>query len=260
MAASPHEDRQPAHLDLPDGQGIDFEIRSSDKARSLRLKISARDGLTVTAPRGIDRARVMELVASKAQWIADRLTQFDTVRQLIGDAVPARPQAFDLPALAESWRVEYRETRAGTVGARTDQPGRVVVVGAVEDLGACQAALRRWLARRAKETLGPWLAMVAQQTGLRYTDWGVKNQRTRWGSCTRQGCVSLNCKLLFLNRDQVRYVMVHELCHTLELNHSIRYWALLRQFEPKADVLHGSMRDAWTLVPAWAQRGSAMGL
>ena len=87
---------------------------------------------------------------------------------------------------------------------------------------------------------------------------GIKNQRTRWGSCTRQGRVSLNCKLLFLNREQVRYVMGHELCHTLELNHSVRFWALLRQFEPRADALHGSMRDAWTLVPAWARRGAAM--
>lgn len=258
MAARPNEDRMPAHLDLPDGRGIDFEIRASDKTRSLRLKISARDGLTVTAPKGMDRARVTQLVTSKAQWIAERLSQFDSMRHLIGDAVPVRPQAFDLAALAESWRVEYRETRALTVGAHTDQPGRVLVMGAVEDAQACQAALRRWLARRAKESFAPWFAHVAEQTGLRYTDLRVKNQRTRWGSCTRDGCVSLNCKLLFLPRDQVRYVMVHELCHTLELNHSVRYWTLLRQFEPKADALHGAMRDAWTLVPVWAQRGGAM--
>lgn len=247
-----------AHLKLPDGRGIDFEIRSSAKARSLRLKISARDGLVVTAPNGVERGRVMQLVASKADWIAERLSQFDSVRHLISDATPVRPQAFDLPALAESWRVEYRETRSRTVGARTDQPGRIVVMGAVDNVDACQAALRRWLARHAKKAFEPWLANVAQQTGLRYTDLAVKNQRTRWGGCTLQGRLSLNCKLLFLPQEQVRYVMAHELCHTLEHNHSTRFWTHLRQFEPHTDTLHGKMRDAWKLVPAWAQRGSGV--
>jgi hypothetical protein len=84
----------------------------------------------------------------------------------------------------------------------------------------CQAPLRRWLAGHAKVALSTWLANVAQQTGLGYTDLAVKNQRTRWGSCTVHGRMSLNCKLLFLPRELFRYVI------------------------------------AWKLVPAWAQRGS----
>lgn len=247
-----------AHMALPGGRELDFEIRSSAKARSLRLKISAREGLIVTAPHGVERRRVMQLVASKSEWIAERLSHLDTVRHLMEHTTPARPQAIELPALAESWRVEYRATRSRTVGARTDRPGRIVVAGSIDDVVACQAALRRWLARRAKDALLPWTTRVAQQIGLRFADVSVKNQRTRWGSCTLKGRLTLNCKLLFLPREQVRYVMVHELCHTLEHNHSSRFWAHLRMFEPKADALHGKLRDAWKLVPAWAQRGSGL--
>ncbi|MBK5966181.1 hypothetical protein CCR95_19365 [Thiocystis minor] len=245
---------QTASIDLPDGRRLDYEIRPSARAKNLRLKISARDGLVVIAPKGAETGRVMELVKSRADWIGERLSQFDTVRHLIQEAPPVRPQAFDLPALAETWRVEYRKTRARTVGARTDQSGRILVMGGIEDPEACQAALRRWLARHAREAFEPWIANIAQQTGLRYTDLSVKNQRTRWGSCTRQGRVSLNCKLLFLPREQVRYVIIHELCHTLEHNHSQRFWAYLRQFEPSTDALHGQMRDAWKLIPVWVQR------
>ena len=258
MTARPSETSKRAHLDLPDGRGIDYEIRSSAKARSLRLKVSAREGLVVTAPEGIERRRVMQLVASKSAWIAGRLSQFDAVRHLVRHATAVRPQAIELPALAESWRVEYRVTRSRTVGARTDRAGRIVVTGAVDDVVACQAALRRWLARRGKDALVPWITNVAQQTGLRYADVSVKNQRTRWGSCTLRGRVSLNCKLLFLPREQVRYVMVHELCHTLEHNHSGRFWAHLQSVEPRAHALHGMLRDAWKLVPAWAQRGAGL--
>lgn len=245
-----------AQLALPDGRVIDFVIKTSAKARSLRLKLSARDGLVVVAPQTLDRQRLMALVAGKAKWIEERLAGFDAVRHLIGAEPAARPQAFDLPALAQSWRVEYKATRSRSVGAHIDQPGRIVVAGAVDDVGACHAALRRWLARHATNALAPWLTNLAEQTGLRYADLAIKNQRTRWGSCSSTGRISLNCKLLFLPRDLARYVMLHELCHLLEPNHSDRFWMHLRHFEPVADALHGRMRDAWKAVPAWALRGS----
>ena len=124
---------QKAHIDLPDGRQLDYEIRTTVKARSLRLKMTVRDGLTVIAPKGLNKRQVTELVAGKRDWITARLTQFDEVRHLLGEANTARPQAFDLPALAESWRVEYLETKGKTVGARTEQQGRVVVYGAVAD-------------------------------------------------------------------------------------------------------------------------------
>jgi predicted metal-dependent hydrolase len=63
----------------------------------------------------------------------------------------------------------------------------------------------------------------------------------------------LNCKLLFLPRELVRYVMAHELCHLIEPNHSHRFWTHVRALERRADALHGQMRDAWKLVPTWAQ-------
>lgn len=242
-----------AELVLSDGRTIDYLIQTSPKARSLRLKISARDGLVVVAPQNLDRQKLATLVGEKAGWVEERLAGFDAMRHLIGMEPAARPQAFDLPALAESLRVEYKPTRSRTVGARIDQPGRIVVAGAVDDVEACHAALRRWLARHAASVLSPWLAKLAEQADLRFADVLIKNQRTRWGSCSTTGRISLNCKLLFLPRDLVRYVMLHELCHLLEPNHSERFWMHLRHYEPAADSLHGRMRDAWKHVPAWAQ-------
>lgn len=247
-------------VNLPDGRAIDYEIRFSTRARSARLRVGAREGLVVVVPAGLRREKVQQLVSGKADWIAARLAEFDTVRHLIHQPVGARSQAFDLPALAESWRVEYREMRRPTVGATTDQPGRIVVYGAVSDVEACHAALRRWLARHATKALPPWLQRVATQCGPTPTDISIKNQRTRWGSCARSGRISLNCKLLFLPRELVRYVMVHEICHLLEANHSGHFWAYVRGLDSSADAHHGRMRDAWKLVPGWAQRGSGLTL
>ena len=242
----------PGSLELPDGRLIEFEIRYSIRARSARLRLGAREGLVVVVPAGLQRERVNQIVASKRDWIATKLDDIDALRHLIPAVTPARPQAFDLPALAETWRVEYREVRRASVGAKTDQPGRVVVFGAISDVNACHAALRRWLARRAAEALPPWLERIAAQCGLQPAAVAIKNQRTRWGSCASSGRISLNCKLLFLPRELVRYVMVHELCHLVEPNHSHRFWTRVHALDRQADVNHGQMRDAWTRVPAWA--------
>lgn len=241
-----------AKIELPDGRQLDYEIRPSAKARSMRLKMTARDGLTVIAPKGVDERQVVELVNGKRDWIAAKLDQFEEVRHLLAEETPARPEAFDLPALAEPWRVEYQTTKSKTVGARTDRQGRIQVYGAVDDNERCKAALRRWLARRAKEKLTPWLESLSEESGLRFNRVIIKNQRTRWGSCSADGVISLNAKLLFLPPKLVRYVVMHELCHALERNHTSRFWTHLRQFEPQTDLLHGQMRDAWKQVPTWA--------
>lgn len=249
------EQTQTAQLRLPDGRLIDYEIQRSRDARSLRLKLSARAGLIVVAPSGLLSRQLEVLVSDRAAWVAERLANFDAVRHLLSTKTTAQPEAFNLPALGESWLVEYQRTHSRTVGARTDRAGRIVVSGATNQAPACQAALRRWLARHAVAALSPWLAGLAKQTNLQYTELGIKNQRTRWGSCSTTGRISLNCKLLFLNRDQVRYVMVHELCHLVEPSHSERFWMYLRSLEPAVDTLHGGMHDAWKMVPLWAQRG-----
>ena len=247
-------------VDLLDGRALEYEIRVSERARSARLRIGVREGLIVVVPKGLNREKVQQLVSGKVEWISARLAEFDTVRHLIAKSPVARIQSFHLPALGQSWRIEYRETRRSTVGATTDQPGRIVVYGAVSEVGACHAALRRWVARQAAEILPPWLDRVSNQCGPKPAGVSIKNQRTRWGSCARSGRVTLNCKLLFLPRELVRYVMVHEICHLLEPNHSSRFWAHVRKMDRAADTHHGSMRDAWKLVPAWAQRGSKANL
>lgn len=244
----------PAHIRLPDGKEIDYQIRRSDKAKSLRLKITAREGLTVIAPLALSEAEVTELVEAKAPWIESHLTRIEEVKILLGNSIPVRPQAFLLPAVSESWQVEYQKTKGKTVGARTDTQGRVLVYGAIENPEKCKAALRRWLTRRARMAFDPWLKSLSMKTGLKFDRLFIRSQRTRWGSWSGGGIISLNCKLLFIPNELVRYVMLHELCHGIERNHTSRFWTHLRQYEPETDLLHGRIRDAWKMIPPWAQK------
>lgn len=250
MTANLHAPNTRESVVLPDGNRIDFDIHRSSRRRSVGLRVCA-DGLVITAPHRMPTKLIAALVARKARWIAKRLAQFEETRHL--STVPAvRPDAFELAGLNESWQVDYRATDKKSVSARVGKPGHIVLSGAVDDVDACHAALRRWLIRHAKHHLAPWLSRVAQETRLTFCDVAIKNQRSRWGSCTKQGRISLNCKLLFFPPELVRYVLVHELCHTIEHNHSGRFWALVKKFEPDSDASRARVRDAWKWVPSWA--------
>lgn len=81
--------------------------------------------------------------------------------------------------------------------------------------------------RRAKELLPPRLKQLAQEKGFTYNRCIVKNVHTRWGSCSTKGNINLNMHLVQLPNELIDYVLLHELCHTVEMNHSERFWTLL---------------------------------
>lgn len=132
--------------------------------------------------------------------------------------------------------------------------GRLLrVSGAVGDPDACRAALRRWLARKAGGRLESMLAAVARDEGLSFSAVAVRAQRTRWGSCSRRGVISLNRHLLFLPPEVVRYVLLHELCHTVRPDHSRRFWEEVRRREPEVERYRRELRAAGRCVPRWAR-------
>ena len=104
------------------------------------------------------------------------------------------------------------------------------------------------------EALVPWLECLSGETGLRYGRVAIKGQQTRWGSCSARGTISLNQDLLFIPPELVRYIMVHELCHTRHMDHSPKFWTLLESFEPGCRALDARMKHARNLVPLWARR------
>jgi predicted metal-dependent hydrolase len=92
---------------------------------------------------------------------------------------------------------------------------------------------------------------VARELGLGFSRIQIRRQRTRWGSCSATGTISLNVCLMFLEPAVVRYLFVHELCHTRHMNHSSRFWALVEHYEPDYRRLDRELLRGWQAVPAW---------
>ncbi len=89
------------------------------------------------------------------------------------------------------------------------------------------ADMVRQLVKQAKKTLPPRLHELAQQHGFQYNKVTVRNMHTRWGSCSEKGNIGLSIYILTLPQHLQDYVMLHELCHTRQMNHSPKFWALL---------------------------------
>ena len=232
-----------------------YSVRTSARAKYARLTVSPEHGLTVVVPRRFNRARIPELVESRLDWIrrAEERVAADREHLAAMRAAPVLPERIDLGAIRERWSVEYLQGRTARPAVRERPPGVLRVSTAEEDEAAVSDALRRWLTRKARAGLEPWLGQLAAERGLAVTGVSVRGQRTRWASCSAAGRVSLNRSLLFLPPELVRYVLLHELCHRVEMNHSARFWRLLAAQEPRARQLNGELRVAWRLVPIWSQ-------
>jgi hypothetical protein len=106
--------------------------------------------------------------------------------------------------------------------------------------------------REAHAALGPWLARLAAASDLAYKRLQIRRQRTRWGSCSRAGTISLNACLLFQPPEVANYLLIHELAHTQHMNHSRRFWRLVESLEPRWRELDAALTRGWREVPAWA--------
>jgi predicted metal-dependent hydrolase len=239
---------------MKQGESIDYRIRTSARARNVRLQLSARDGLTVVIPLHFNLRRIPAIVERKRAWIETHLRRFADMPATARAPLAALPESIELPALGESWRVEYRPARTRKIGVIQEQPGRITVYGAVDDRSACREVLKRWLCRRAREALVPWLGRLAGEGGFRFGEAAIRGQKTRWASCSSKGMISLSFKLLFLDREEVRCVLLHELCHTQCMNHSPRFWQLLNRHEPGCKAIDRRMRDGGKRVPAWVEQ------
>jgi hypothetical protein len=230
---------------------LDYCLRESRRARRVSLRVTPEHGLEIVVPSGFNPARLPSILEPKRAWIRAALERIAPVRELLGYGAAWRlPSEIHLAALGRTWQVIARASSAGVrLRARGDT---LEVRGRVNDECACRAALARWLLRQAREHLLPRLRELSARTGLRYRRAGIRRQRTRWGSCSRHGTISLNARLLFLDPALVDYVLLHELCHLRELNHSRRFWALVAAHDAGFRAHDRALREGWKRVPRWA--------
>jgi predicted metal-dependent hydrolase len=223
-----------------------WTVRVSGRARRLSVRVYPGGRVEVVVPPGASPAAVQKFIGTHRQWIHRRIEDLSTAAA----TDQSRPASIKLPAIGQHYAVEYEHSGADTARVRVTGENMLVVRGPLLN-GPSAVALRSWLADLAHRQLGNELAKLAAECGFRYARAQIRRQRTRWGSCSASGTISLNVCLLFLRPQVVRYLLVHELCHTRHMNHSAKFWALVERCEPDYRALDQELLRGWQSVPGW---------
>jgi predicted metal-dependent hydrolase len=124
---------------------------------------------------------------------------------------------------------------------RVTRLGHVLLVPAEEV--AARGALERWYRRQARIEIGPRLDAAAAAVGRSYTTLTIRDQRTRWGSCSSTGAMSFNWRLLLAPEAVLEYVVRHEAAHLAVMDHSPRFWAVMGRLMPGYERPRRWLRD-----------------
>jgi hypothetical protein len=234
-------------------------VRESRRTKHIHLRFSIRGGLEVVVPVGFDRAAIPTLLEEKARWIERAEREVEAQRALLDSWPHGRlPEKIELPAVGETWGIDAMSTDACRMSLREHAGHRLAVSGPIAEAARWRSILKRWLADKARAELAPWVEREASAHRLRHGPVTIRWQKTRWGSCSRRAgtakpALSLNAGLLFLPPHLVRYVILHELCHTTRMDHSPAFWKRLERIEPAAGSLRTELRSAWRFVPSWLE-------
>jgi predicted metal-dependent hydrolase len=198
---------------------LEYTVRRSARARSVRVQVEHDGGVTVTLPRRSAAREAAAAVRELRPWIDRRLEELSEARAAVARAPGAVPYMGGLLRLAE---------QPGR--ARAHRRGELLLV---PQTGPAQRpAIERWYRRSARAETLPRLGAACAALDTTYERLTIRGQRTRWGSCSAGGAIAINWRLLIGPPAVLDYVVWHEACHLVVLDHSQRFWDLLGEQLP----------------------------
>lgn len=206
--------------------------RVNPKARYIRVAVNASGEVVLTIPRYATKAEARAFLVSRVDWVREQLA-------LLASRTPEaarRPLRWDdadlLPLRGAETPVRW--SRASLARPQVRLLPEAITVFAPHDTRRelLTRLLKKALINEARLEAEDLLNREAHRLGLRWSELRIGDPRAQWGSCTREGVISLSWRLLLAPPEVFRYVVIHELCHLPHPDHSPRFWALVAQQMP----------------------------
>jgi predicted metal-dependent hydrolase len=216
-------------LALPGGGDVDVIVRRSARARRILLQVGQIDGaVELVLPRGVPLGEALEFAEQKAAWVERRL---DLVlsRVLFVDGAKVPFQGAPL-----------RIRRVDGPGAAVRRTGGELLVPGHED--TLPGRVRRWYRDAARREIIGRASDKAERLGRSRGRITVRDQRTRWGSCSHNGNLNFSWRLILAPESVLDYVVAHEVAHLAEMNHGARFWGHVGRLCAEPDAARAWLR------------------
>ena len=210
---------------------VPYVFKRVPRRRHVHILVNDEGTPEVRAPWRFSRRKAREMLRENADWV---LSALDTVRARLAER-PRLVTGTRLPLLDGSVRLDVRPraqvdmfecARPWRGRAERRGPDLRVATASLGD-GELRALIERWYRREAATWFAGRVEHYAPRLGVRPSRVTIRGQRSRWGSCSGKGTVSLNWRLMMVPSALADYVVVHELCHLRHMNHSPRFWAMV---------------------------------
>lgn len=213
-------------IDL-DGTTVEYDVRHSTRATKPRIDVGLQ-GVTVVVPE-TRNVRPADLLRRKATWVLEKHREYERYREQVPERRHEAGATF--PYLGEPHEVVVEQRPFSVV----DDGALRLARHHVEDTSV-KRALETLYRRKARETFEAFADQYAAAMGVAYARIEVRNQKTKWGSCSSSGTLSLNWRLLLAPEEIVEYIVVHEVAHLREPNHEPPFWDLVAEHDPEYEA------------------------
>ena len=204
--------------------GIQIGVHTSKRARSLRL-VSGINGVVAIVPPGCRAEQLESFVSAKKDWIIKTSRHYGRLKERCGGLEPGT-----IYFLGSKYRFHVVKDRQQSAVV---SDAMKVITFHVADRRRHKQEIQKWYKEQTGMIIAERLPALAGRLGLKYNSVSIKNQKSRWGSCSKKHNLNFNLLLAAAPMEVIDYVIVHELMHLVELDHSPRFWQLVKEADPE---------------------------
>lgn len=197
---------------------FNYTVKSSRRAKYIRIRVNHDGSVVVTKPWLVPKFMADRFVRSKEDWIRTALAK-------LKEHQPSH-QNNTIWYLGKVYSFQYQPGRAAI------QFGNPSVIVSAYSEEAAKRHLSTYIQKEARSQIIAAIKKWSKTMGITYQDIRFKNQKSRWGSCSSQGNLNFNWKLIMTPPEVMEYVVIHELAHRTHMDHSVKFWHLVERFDP----------------------------
>lgn len=212
---------------------MDYKIRRSNRSLAIRISINARAEVVVSAPKLIPEFMIRQFVQTQQAWIETNLAKVKKTH------LPIKND--EIYIFGKKYQVVSNH-QANKIGIVVTGQQLTVNNLSLKSPAKIKQQLEEFLKKTAHKYIATRSAALAGQMGVAYQKITLREQSSRWGSCSSQGNLNFNWRLVHYPPAVIDYVIIHELAHRVEMNHSPKFWALVRQHDPEYQLHKGQLR------------------